>query len=576
LSDALCSDAPVVIGACLCAEQMLSRASAALSGRLHSGVIFAIAVLAWSATAWFLAERQTFDRIARLIEQEQGEVTAQAASVGANIGMTLAHMRSIPKVLAKEREIEALLARIGPAVTASTLPLLPFRESLLNNPEFLRVAQRLESVRTDLGVDQIWVMNAAGDCVASGGFPPESTATGVNYADRDYFKGARRDGLGRQFAVGRTTNTPGIFYSAAVVADNTFVGAVAVKIDVARLSRMISDNNTFITDENGVIISAGDASMVMKVFPGGFVGRLSAAELDGRYKRRVFETLEIAPVDLDGLSLVRLGGRGTPMVQASSSSQADILAIRMFKEVPGLAGLERDGRWRFFLLMLVGISAISSVAAGLVHLRRSREHKLEMARANAELLKLNEVLLVQARFDPLTGCANRRYFFEELDSELKRAARFELPCCLAILDIDHFKSVNDRYGHAAGDDLLAQFSRTVGACLRTSDLLGRIGGEEFALLMPQTPIVGALEVAERIRCAVEGVLVVSGEIKVHCTVSIGIAQWGGDGDAVAALVARGDNAMYAAKRAGRNRVCADPGDGLDGQSSLFPPQCLLP
>jgi diguanylate cyclase (GGDEF)-like protein len=112
--------------------------------------------------------------------------------------------------------------------------------------------------------------------------------------------------------------------------------------------------------------------------------------------------------------------------------------------------------------------------------------------------------------------------------------------------------------------------------LRTSDLLGRIGGEEFALLMPQTPIVGALEVAERIRCAVEGVLVVSGEIKVHCTVSIGIAQWGGDGDAVAALVARGDNAMYAAKRAGRNRVCADPGDGLDGQSSLFPPQCLLP
>ena len=175
---------------------MLSRASAALSGRLHSGVLFAIAVLAWSATAWFLAERQTFDRIARQIEQEQGEVTAHAASVGANIGMTLAHMRSIPKVLAKEREIEALLARIGPAVTASTLPLLPFRESLLNNPEFLRVAQRLESVRTDLGVDQIWVMNAAGDCVASGGFPPASTATGVNYADRDYFKGARRDGLG--------------------------------------------------------------------------------------------------------------------------------------------------------------------------------------------------------------------------------------------------------------------------------------------------------------------------------------------------------------------------------------------
>lgn len=538
---------------------MLSRMSVALSERLRHGVLFVIAVLVWSAMSWFIAERQTRERISRLIEHEQSEAAAKAASVGANIGMTLAHVRSIPKVLAKEREIEALLSRIGSDVMPSTLPLLSFRQSLLNNPEFSRVAQRLESVRADLDVDQIWVVNAAGDCIASGGFLPESTATGVNYADRDYFRGARRDGLGRQFAVGRTTDEPGIFYSAAVVAENAFVGAVAVKIDVARLSRTILDNNTFITDENGVIISAGDPNMMMKVFPGGFVGRLSASELDGRYKRRVFETLEVAPVDLDGLSLVRLGGRLAPMVQASSANQADILAIRLFKEVRGLSGLERDGVWRFVLLLLAGVSAIGGVAAGLAHLRRGREHKLEMAQANAELHKLNEVLLVQARFDPLTGCANRRYFFEELDSELKRAARFELPCCLAILDIDHFKSVNDRYGHAAGDDLLAQFSRTVSACLRASDLLGRIGGEEFALLMPQTPIVGASELAERIRGAVEGVLAVTGEIEVRVTVSIGVTQWGGGGDAVASLVARGDNAMYAAKRAGRNRVCVDPG-----------------
>lgn len=538
---------------------MLSRMSVALSGRLRHGVILVIAVLVWSAMSWFIAERQTRERISRLIEHEQSEAAAKAASVGANIGMTLAHVRSIPKVLAKEREIEMLLSRIGSDVMPSTLPLLSFRQSLLNNPEFSRVAQRLESVRADLDVDQIWVVNAAGDCIASGGFLPESTATGVNYADRDYFRGARRDGLGRQFAVGRTTDEPGIFYSAAVVAENAFVGAVAVKIDVARLSRTILDNNTFITDENGVIISAGDPNMMMKVFPGGFVGRLSASELDGRYKRRVFETLEVAPVDLDGLSLVRLGGRLAPMVQASSANQADILAIRLFKEVRGLSGLERDGVWRFVLLLLAGVSAIGGVAAGLAHLRRGREHKLEMAQANAELHKLNEVLLVQARFDPLTGCANRRYFFEELDSELKRAARFELPCCLAILDIDHFKSVNDRYGHAAGDDLLAQFSRTVSACLRASDLLGRIGGEEFALLMPQTPIVGASELAERIRGAVEGVLAVTGEIEVRVTVSIGVTQWGGGGDAVASLVARGDNAMYAAKRAGRNRVCVDPG-----------------
>ena len=127
-----------------------------------------------------------------------------------------------------------------------------------------------------------------------------------------------------------------------------------------------------------------------------------------------------------------------------------------------------------------------------------------------------------------------------------------------MLDIDHFKLVNDKYGHAAGDTLLKHFALTVINCLRSSDFLGRFGGEEFTLLMPQTTIVGALELAERIRHAVERSSGLSDQADVRVTVSIGVVQWRSGEDTVETLIARADDVMYTAKHAGRNRVCAEP------------------
>ena len=182
----------------------------------------------------------------------------------------------------------------------------------------------------------------------------------------------------------------------------------------------------------------------------------------------------------------------------------------------------------------------------------AREEKI-IARFNAELVKLNEVLLLQARFDALTACSNRRYFFEELGLELQRASRFGYSCCLAMIDLDHFKSVNDLYGHAAGDAVLRHFVHTVSSCLRSSDLLGRLGGEEFALLMPQTTLAGAMELAERVRRTVEQSSASSAGGGVRFTVSIGVSLLQA-GDSLDSLLARADNALYQAKHAGRNRV----------------------
>lgn len=535
---------------------MRAREAAGAPGSHRFVWLCLLMVLLWAVVAHFTVDKLTRDRSSRLIEKEQDTVAAIAANIGSKAGFSLAYLRSIPKVLARHPEIESVLAAYGPDVQRSTLPDTAFRQALNSDARLSGLVSRLEAVLADLNIDQIWVINAAGDCVASAGFAPESSATGVNYADRDYFGMARREGEGRQFAVGRTSKTPGIFYSAAVLRNGAFLGVVAVKIDGARLSRMMTEKTSFITDEYGVIVISDDDDLRMKIVPDATVSQLAPADRLSRYSREQFETVDIRPMNVGGFMLRHFPGQEFPMVSAVQDHQSDILKIWVFRGVTELSRLRYEGIWLYVVLLIGGGLLIASVMAAVVHFLHGRSQRVEIARVNGELVKLNEELQIQARFDALTGLVNRRHFLERLDGELHRSARFGLPCSLAILDIDHFKSVNDQFGHAAGDAVLRAFAQTVGKCLRSSDLAARFGGEEFAVLMPQTSVDGATELAERIRVAVQNAPVSREGDVLRVSVSIGVAQWSGENPEQ--LVARADNAMYAAKSAGRNQVCASP------------------
>jgi diguanylate cyclase (GGDEF)-like protein len=157
-----------------------------------------------------------------------------------------------------------------------------------------------------------------------------------------------------------------------------------------------------------------------------------------------------------------------------------------------------------------------------------------------------------ATTDELTGLANRRYFFVRLTEETKRSERYGQPLTLALLDIDHFKRINDAYGHAAGDEVLETVGRLCRETLRDVDTIGRIGGEEIAVLMPATTMAGAWSVCERLRLAVEAAGVETGGACVHST-SIGIAELC-PGEESAHLLSRADQALYRAKENGRNRT----------------------
>jgi len=170
------------------------------------------------------------------------------------------------------------------------------------------------------------------------------------------------------------------------------------------------------------------------------------------------------------------------------------------------------------------------------------------------------VLERDAATDALTGAFNRRYLDRRLIEEAAGARRYGLPLAVMLLDIDHFKQVNDRHGHQAGDQVLAAVAQRVAEQLRESDVLARYGGEEFLVIAPHTPLPGAAELAERVRRSIE-----SGEFSlpnepagrgIRVTASIGVASTGDGRDDAEALVHAADENLLRAKREGRNRVIA--------------------
>jgi diguanylate cyclase (GGDEF)-like protein len=156
--------------------------------------------------------------------------------------------------------------------------------------------------------------------------------------------------------------------------------------------------------------------------------------------------------------------------------------------------------------------------------------------------------------DDLTQAFNRRHLFEVGEHELQQAKRYERSLSAIMFDIDHFKAINDTYGHAAGDEVLRWFADQCRRAIRRVDILGRYGGEEFAVLLPETNLKGAFEIAERIRNLVNGETVETSKGPLEVTVSAGVAEIHHGMTDVHTLIDRADAAMYFAKRTGRNRV----------------------
>lgn len=213
-------------------------------------------------------------------------------------------------------------------------------------------------------------------------------------------------------------------------------------------------------------------------------------------------------------------------------------------QIPGINGEETH------LINMVAERSESGAISGVLTIGQDITERKRMERELAH----------QAHYDALTGLANRRYFLEQSENEIIRSARYGGELSLLMFDIDHFKQFNDTYGHSVGDRVLQRVAEICSETMRKIDTIGRIGGEEFVILLPQTKLQRAAEVAERLRAAIEtGGLQLDDGKRLIFTASFGVVTMTEKDADVDKLLAQSDEAMYQAKEQGRNRVCSYKG-----------------
>ncbi len=231
----------------------------------------------------------------------------------------------------------------------------------------------------------------------------------------------------------------------------------------------------------------------------------------------------------------------------------------------------------FAVLVSVLVTWLALVLTG-----QTEQHNLKMALSIAVIVPLIVASLVSykgfdlvrqvvqskkkikelSRFDDLTTVFNRRYFMQLAERELSLGARHKTPVALMMLDLDHFKRVNDSLGRMVGDEVLLTSARIIADTIRVTDVIGRYGGEEFLVMAPNTDSNGAADLAERIRIAFEKTPIMAGERGVRITVSIGAVSSEGHALSLDAMIQAADDSMYQAKEQGRNRTVMAP-SGVD-------------
>ncbi|MCB1914590.1 MAG: diguanylate cyclase [Rhodocyclaceae bacterium] len=273
---------------------------------------------------------------------------------------------------------------------------------------------------------------------------------------------------------------------------------------------------------------------------------------------------------------------GDEALRLANESPPDLILLDA--DMPGLDGfgvcdaLKRNERLAHIPVIFVTSHEDVSVETRALELGATDFIAKPVSAARVRLRVRNQLLLKyytdrlrrEAATDPLTGLGNRRALEAALPLEWRRAQRHLRPLSLLMVDVDHFKRVNDRHGHAVGDDCLRAIAIALESCVgRPGDLVARFGGEEFALLLPETPRDAARAIADGIHAAVRGLEIPVGEGAgtVTLTVSIGIATCGNDKEASSCsesnLLRRADKALYCAKLAGRNQSRMDEPPGVE-------------
>lgn len=440
----------------------------------------------------------------------------------------------------------AFEAHVRSVITHMDTLLLHVREDLQMSPQAIdeRIAQEQHLYAGNIA--QTAVIDVEGRLIYSSLDPAAGT---LDLSDREHFR-IHRDNprVDRLFIsrplLGRVSKRWTIQFTRPVIVEEQFAGVVVLSMPTTIFSDYYKQIDL---GARGSIILAGMDGALRALASKGHSGDIPA-DLRLPADRPYFNQAGPDFGLYQGLSSINGEERLTAFRRLPEHG---VVVLVQLAPDDFLAAFREREHMLLLSASLVSLLLLATATAFYLLTRRHFHDAAALRQAHRQMRKLIDI-------DALTGAASRRNFVRQLENELSRAQRHPSDLCLLMLDIDHFKRINDTYGHPVGDEVLREFVVLCRSALRSHDLLGRLGGEEFAVMLPHTDLEGARCVAEKLRLAIAHARIHTAKGEISLTVSIGVAIHQPNDEDGSRLVMRADNALYAAKQGGRNRVCLEP------------------
>ncbi len=327
----------------------------------------------WIAAAWLFSGYYSSSQLSREYNDAANAAMKSVEHVAANIRESIDQLRGVPRDLAYDPEVMRALERFTPAaLPAGSDP--ETRKQQLSNDAFLRgLNQHLGIHAFSHKADVVWIINAAGDCIASSNAGQTQSFVGTNYAERAYYRLASQGRPGHQYAVGKRTSIPGLFYSHPVMRGETFLGAVVVKRNIDGFALWTEQTGAFIADAHGVIVLSPQREMLLRVMPDSTVARLSDAEKMQQYRRTTFQPLNLTPWSDERYTRVRrLDGGSRAILLADKALPEEAVTVYQPYYLDEFSRIESGRKWLFLLLVFAGSMLIFAVAV-FVSLRAGEE-----------------------------------------------------------------------------------------------------------------------------------------------------------------------------------------------------------
>jgi signal transduction histidine kinase len=354
----------------------------AAQGRVYLATL--VLIIVWLVCAWILSARST-GRLAQQSYQVGAESTQrQLDGVTEQIDSALRILRAAPRLLAGESAVQGVLASAGAATQASRLAYEERKGQWTEKARRSGLQAFLESAADALDADVIWILNAAGDCIASSNAAQSASFVGTNFVEREYFVQARAGQPGRQYAVGKVSKVPGLFYSHPVLdAGGRFAGAVVVKRDISHFLRWTHPLRAFIADFSGVVVLTEDKSLQHRTMPGATAATLAPELRVARYQQADLQAAVVRRWRSDSpANLVTLGGETTPSILLSRAVADGYITVYVPRPLPELIQVEQDRMWNFLLSAAAGSMLILAAASLLLFVRANRHARSSAEAAN--------------------------------------------------------------------------------------------------------------------------------------------------------------------------------------------------